>query len=492
MVNLYQIKQIRQLEQIAMQQCGLHEAELMQRAGVAGFAYLRARYPQATRISVYCGTGNNGGDGYVLARAAQQHGLDVEIRQVGDPSRASLIAKAAFAQCNALAIPVRDALHVTDFVPQVIVDALLGIGACGEISGVLRDVIASLQQNDAPILALDIPSGLHADTGQVLGCAIKADATITFIGWKLGLVLGQAAEQVGHYIACDDLGLPALAFAQVTPVATTLGASEQMDVRLPKRARTAHKGDFGHVLVVGSDQGMSGAVRMAAEASARVGAGLVSVGTHPAHYVQVNQGRPELMCHGLVAPAQCASLLARATVLVLGPGLGQSAWSQMMWHTFLTQARIPLVLDADGLNCLASQPCRRDDWLLTPHPGEAARLLGVSTRQVQADRLASAHAIQAAYGGVIVLKGAGTVIVGNNATAYVCCAGNPGMASGGMGDVLSGVLGGLLAQGLSLLDAARLGVHLHAKAADRAAAALGERGLLATDLLLPIQCLVNA
>lgn len=254
------------------------------------------------------------------------------------------------------------------------------------------------------------------------------------------------------------------------------------------RAQNSHKGDFGHVLVIGGDVGFSGAVRLAAEAALRVGAGLVSVATHPRHADTLNLNRPEIMSHAINTAQDLLFLLEKATICVLGPGLGQSDWSHEIWQIIHKISQF-CVLDADGLNRLANFPFYSDRWILTPHPGEAARLLQQKTSDIQQNREASVMAIQKKFGGVAVLKGAGTLIA-TEKNITKCEAGNPGMASGGMGDVLSGVMGGLLAQGLSLENAAKCGVLCHAMAGDLAKKT-GERGMIASDLMLHLRWLVN-
>lgn len=249
---------------------------------------------------------------------------------------------------------------------------------------------------------------------------------------------------------------------------------------LPARSPTAQKGDFGHVLVIGGDHGMSGALRLAGEAALRTGAGLVSVATRADHAAGISTSRPELMSHGVESVAQLSPRLKRATVLAAGPGLGQGEWGRKLFSAVL-ESSLPMVVDADALNLLAAEPVRRDNWILTPHTGEAARLLGQTVEQVQADRIAAAVALKQKYGGVVVLKGAGTLVVDATGEIAMCNEGNPGMASGGMGDVLTGVIAGLLAQGCDLTESARQGVCLHAHAADLAAQE-GQRGLLASDL----------
>jgi ADP-dependent NAD(P)H-hydrate dehydratase / NAD(P)H-hydrate epimerase len=278
-------------------------------------------------------------------------------------------------------------------------------------------------------------------------------------------------------------------FSNIKPCAQILNFADEIK-SLPPRARTAHKGNFGHVLVVGGDYGMGGAVRMAAEACARVGAGLVSVATRPEHVMMLNIVRPEIMAHGIEKADQLLILLQKADVVILGPGLGNSGWGKMLFDAVLT-SRNPLIIDADALNILAFDRQIRDNWILTPHPLEAARLLNTTTEIVQSNRLTTVKKLQNSFGGVSILKGAGTLIAAPNEAVYVCDAGNPGMASGGMGDILSGVIGGLVAQKLELFAAAKLGVLVHAMAGDLVAKEQGERGMLALDLLPMVRRILN-
>lgn len=251
---------------------------------------------------------------------------------------------------------------------------------------------------------------------------------------------------------------------------------------IPRRPRDAHKGLFGHVLIVGGQPGMLGAVRLAGEAAYRAGAGLVSVATHPEHAALVSIARPELMTHGVDDDAALHAAARRATVVALGPGLGTGKWSGMLFHAAL-DLDLPMVVDADGLNLLAREPVRRDDWVLTPHAGEAARLLGIGAAEIQSDRSRAVRAIADRFGRVCVLKGAGTLIAkAGEDTIWRCDAGNPGMASGGMGDVLTGAIAALLAQQLTPLDAARAAVWAHATAGDRCAERIGDVGFLASDV----------
>jgi NAD(P)H-hydrate epimerase len=301
------------------------------------------------------------------------------------------------------------------------------------------------------------------------------------------LFTGNGPDYVGQ-VRSASLDLPESVFAAVVPAAWRIDAAF-LRAALPPRRRTSHKGDFGHVLVIGGRPGLSGATRLAAEAAARSGAGWVSVATHPEHAAWLNNGRPELMCHAVDSADALEPLLARASVVAVGPGLGRERWAETLLAE-LWDSPLPLILDADALNLLAQAPRRRDNWVLTPHPGEAARLLGITVAAVQADRPAAATALQTRFGGVVVLKGSGTLISDGH-SMRLSSTGNPGMASGGMGDLLTGVIAGLVAQGLALPEAAAGGVVAHGLAGDAAARAGGERGLLAGDLLLELRPLLN-
>lgn len=493
--TLYTPAQVRALDRSAMADHGISGGLLMARAGRCAWRVLRQRYPSAQRIMVLCGGGNNGGDGYVIARLAAEAGLAVDLCSFSASANVNGDAARAAQQALDCLTPVAFSTDRAQSA-EVIVDALFGIGLDRLISGELAMWIKAVNQAARPVIAVDVPSGLSAQTGQVLGCAIKATITTTFIGLKQGLFTGQARDYVGEIIF-DDLQVPKAIYSGISP--STWRLDEQCrQQRLVKRPKTSHKGDCGEVLLVGGDQGMGGAIRLAAEAAARTGAGLTRCLTRPEHVTAVLAARPELMTHGVSDPVteseQNQRLFARADILAIGPGLGQGDWGQ----TLLTQAldaQQPLVVDADGLNGLAQMAKSagrvlvRDDWVLTPHPGEAARLLDIAVGEIEADRFAAVIALAQRFGGVAVLKGAGTLI-SDGAQVYLCDRGNPGMASGGMGDVLTGVIAGLWAQGLNALDAACLGVDVHARAADNAAMS-GERGLLAGDVVAALREVVN-
>ncbi|MGX2040698.1 NAD(P)H-hydrate dehydratase [Methylocaldum sp. MU1018] len=483
--DLYRAGDVRAMDRYAIETAGISGIELMRRAGDAAFAALRERRPGARTLSAICGGGNNGGDAYVVARLAHQAGMDVRVYPVAPPKRLEGDALTAFQDYRAAGGEVLDFIPANFEGAEVLVDGLLGTGLDREVSGLYADVIGAVNRFSGHVTALDIPSGLDADTGCALGMVVKADLTVTFIGLKQGLFTGEGPEYAGE-IVFADLGAPPEVRHSVKPSARLL---PQWTRGLPARPRYAHKGHFGHVLVVGGERGYSGAARMSAEAAARVGAGLVSVATRKSHADLLNLTRPELMCHGVETAEELRPLLERATVIAVGPGLGRSEWAKELLGAVL-DTDLPIVADADALNLLAANPRKRDDWIITPHPGEAARLLGNSSAEIQKDRFGAVRRLQARFGGVAVLKGSGSLICGPHGLPHVCTAGNPGMASGGTGDVLTGVIAGLLAQRLDLFDAAALGARLHGAAGDEAAKA-GERGLLASDLMEPLRRLAN-
>ena len=486
--NLYRAAQCRELDRLAIEEFGISGNILMERAGEAAFNVLRDNWPEAKRIAVLCGIGNNGGDGYVIARLAHEQQLDITVMQVGDAARLQGDALAAMQRLEGVDVsPVSYAEQdLAQF--DVVVDALLGTGLSGEVRNPFMLAINAINQCAKPVLAVDIPSGLNADTGMPCGLAVQADCTITFIGMKQGLLTGEAADYCGR-IVFDDLKLPATVYERIEPAATRMAYAE-LKTLLPPRKRASHKGDYGHVLIVGGNYGMMGAARLAGEAALRTGAGLVSIATRKEHAATISSTRPELMSHGIESSEALKELTARASVIAIGPGLGQDAWAQEMLAMAVAR-NLPLVIDADALNLLAQIDIQRQQWVLTPHPGEAARLLGDSTQDISRDRFAALSRLAEKYTATVVLKGAGTLVQSSKDVPAVCGGGNPAMASGGMGDVLTGIIAGLIAQGLELTKATQFAVCLHRKAADLAIRGIGERGLLASDLMPSIRRLAN-
>lgn len=458
----------------------------MQRAAAAAYRELRRRWPTAGRVVVLAGSGNNGGDGVELARLARADGVNVHLVLNGDPAQLSGAAADAWAAWqadggeNPVAVP--DDLHADD----VVVDALFGTGLSRAVDAEPAQWIVAVNATGCPVLALDCPSGLDAATGEVLGVAIRATVTVTFIARKLGLYLADAATCVGERVFAD-CDVPIEAFDAVEPVARLLDDGA-LRLAWPLRSPQQHKGHFGHVLIVGGQAGMPGAVLMAARAALRSGAGLVSVATHPAHAALLPLSQPELMSHAIGDPAELATLIESATAVVCGPGLGQSDWARGVLEAVCAAAEDrTVVLDADALNLLAGSPVDLPrQCVLTPHPGEAARLLGVTTAAVQANRLRALSALVTRWGRIVVLKGAGSWIGAPGFLPALCTAGNPGMGTGGMGDVLSGMLGATLAgpaREAPVESVVEGTVVAHALAGDEAAVRQGQVGLLPSDLI---------
>ena len=466
---------------------GIPSIQLMKRAGRAAFELLQERFPAPELISIYCGAGKNGGDGYVLAALAAQRLLPVQVIQLTAPEKLTGEVRQAYEFAMQEGVKILPFAQAAAPTQGVVVDALLGIGLRGAPAAEFAAAIEQINQSGLPVLALDIPSGLNADTGAVAGVAVAATLTITFIAAKRGLLTGRGAALTGELVLAN-LDVPDTIYESIKPKVERLHLS-QVSALLAPRAVDAHKGDFGHVMIIGGDTGYGGAAMMAAEAAARSGAGLVSVATRPEHVAAILARRPEIMACGVVSGQELEPLLARPTLLVVGPGLGRSPWSEQMLQQAV-KSGLPLVLDADALNILAegrvipaSGHQQHSPWLLTPHPAEAARLLGTTTAEVQADRFTAVGELAARFNASVILKGAGSLVASSEGLIGIVTDGNPGMATGGMGDVLSGILGALIAQSLSPAEAARLGAVIHACAADLAAEDVGQRSLLATDLI---------
>lgn len=504
--RLYSAGAVRELDRRAIEDHGMPGIALMKHAGAAAFNALLARWPRVGRLTVFCGGGNNGGDGYIIAALAKQRGLLVTVLQLTPPEKLTGDAHRAWqfaCQANvpmaafqgtidrAIAVGVDSVVGKGDG-DEIIVDALLGTGIKGQVRENYSLAIDAINQSASPVLAVDIPSGLCSDTGAVRGVAVRAELTVTFIGIKAGLLTGRGPALCGE-LSYHDLGVPAQIFEDMPVIAQRLKLPDLMGL-LPRRDRDAHKGKFGHVLVIGGDEGFGGAAAMAAEAALRVGAGLVGVATRSSHVSALLARRPELMVKPVDSGQQLEPLLTGPSVLVIGPGLGRSSWSEQVLQQAINTG-IPMVVDADALNIISEgrvgAGADTRHWVLTPHPGEAARLLNISNAEIQADRFGACKAIQRRFHGTVLLKGAGTLISSGEETLALCPYGNPGMATGGMGDMLAGIIGGLLAQGLSAGQATQLAACLHGAAADRVADEYGERGMMATDLLAPLQRLVN-
>ncbi len=476
---LYDAAALRQLEARAARRLG-DAFELMRRAGQAAWRDLLTHWPQAQRIVVVCGPGNNGGDGYVLARHAHESGREVRVVHLHEHApRSELARRAADAYIASGGAVLEFEQHLP--VADVIVDALFGIGLSRAPDDATQTMITAMNAAGAAVFALDAPSGVDSERGCVPGDAVIAVRTIEFMAAKAGLRTGAALDHAGA-LSLASLELDAADFEGIAAVAERLAAKDLPRWLVP-RPRDSHKGRNGRVLCIGGDHGSGGAIMLCAEAALRSGAGLVEVATRERHIAPLLARLPEAMAHEVGDTYAFHAALERADAIALGPGLGRDDWGLPLYERAIASGK-PLLLDADALNLLATRPFALPaETVITPHPGEAARLLGVTTADVQRDRFAAARALCERYACVVVLKGAGTIVMHAHEAPRVIAAGNPGMAVGGMGDVLSGVVSALRGQGMSAFDAASCGALLHSAAGDAAAHEGGERGLLPGDLM---------
>lgn len=503
-LNLYNAGQVRELDRVAIEDFGVPGIVLMKRAGQAIMGEILERFSDQKRalshLLIFCGPGNNGGDGYIVAGLAKQKNIEVSLIETagetvsGDAKRARDFALsqgvAAIDASQWLQNPEDSPANFSEAKGAAIVDALLGTGFSGELRAPYAALIASINQSGLPVFAADIPSGLCANTGAVTDQVVRAEVTVTFIGMKIGLLTGQGRNFSGD-IVFDDLEVASEIYGTSQPVATLLDYDLLIE-QFPERDEANHKGHHGHVVVVGGDQSFGGAPLMAASAAARVGTGLVSVVTREEHRTAILARQPELMVCNADDMSRVQALLKKADVIVVGPGLGTDVWGQKLLQSVLRVDK-PVVADADALNIIASgklQSCLPlTDSVITPHPREAGRLLGLDAEEINQNRVSAVETLQKRFAAVALLKGSGTLICDGGIS--LCPYGNPGMGTGGMGDVLSGIIGGLMAQGLPPNQSAKLGACLHAYAADLLAEERGQIGLMATDILDEVRRLIN-
>ncbi|MDO5611155.1 MAG: NAD(P)H-hydrate dehydratase [Pseudomonadota bacterium] len=475
MSALYDNAALRALERRAQHLAGIDETTLMRRAGLAAWRCVLREFAGPRRLLVLCGPGNNGGDGWVLALHALQSGLDVCAVHLPEHSPRTVLATRMAEEYRAAGGRI-DVFSGTLPAADVIVDAIFGIGLNRAPDAASSELIAKANAAGVPILALDVPSGANAERGDVPGQAIVAQHTVQFIAAHAGLYTGAARDRAGA-LSLATLDVPAACFDGLVPLARL-----QAKPSLPPRPLDSHKGRFGHGLVIGGDAGMGGAALLASEAALRSGIGLISVATRAAHLPAFIARRPEAMAHAADDLATMPALIAAADAVAIGPGLGQGDWARQLLAG-VAESHKPCVIDADALNLFAAAPfALPPQAVLTPHPGEAARLLGSDVAGIQSDRFAAANTLAERHRCSVILKGSGTIITAPGRSARVLGNGNPGMASGGMGDALTGVVLALLARGFAAFEAAAIGAWLHGDAGDRAANA-GQAGLLATDLI---------
>lgn len=481
---LYSADQVRALD-AALIAAGTPGFELMQRAAHATWRALRRQWPQASELTVLTGVGNNAGDGYLVAALAQRAGWQVKVLAVGDPARLQGDAAQALHEARSQGVAI-SAWQQGEVLCGVVLDALLGTGLAGEVREPYAQAIKAINAAGLPVVAVDIPSGLCADTGVVLGQAVRAQLTVSFIGLKFGLFTGQAPDYVGDLVF-DDLQADPAIIARASSVARRLVPA---NLAWPgPRPLTAHKGMYGRVLAIGGDHGTGGAALLSAESALRAGAGMVSLATRGEHVSAALVRLPEVMAAPISSANQLLAMVEQASVLVVGPGMGQGSWGRSLLSVAASSSK-QQVWDADALNLLAAGAVSLPaDSVITPHPGEAARLLAVGTAQVQADRAAAALQLARKFAATCVLKGAGSLIAAPDGRLVLCDKGHPAMATAGLGDVLAGVIGALRAQGLAAFEAASLGVWLHARAGQQQ----GQkgRGLAASDLIAAIRQLLE-
>ncbi|WP_419832831.1 NAD(P)H-hydrate dehydratase [Endozoicomonas atrinae] len=502
--SLYTADQVRQLDHVAIHQEGIPGFELMTRAARTVLSTIGRYWPEADTLLVLCGAGNNGGDGYLVAKLAKEKGLRVSVLSFKNPAELSGDALTAWQACSDAGVVIRPYDSKQSLCADVIVDAMLGTGLSGDVRGDYLDAIKRLNHLENPVCAVDIPSGLCANTGVPLGDAVKVQLTVSFIGLKQGLMTGQGPEYCGELVF-NSLRVPESVY-QAVPSSCRRISPGQFRGWLSPRSRAAHKGDFGHVLLIGGNKGMPGAIIMAAESAIHCGAGRVTVVTRKRHLSALAVRCPEVMGTSVKSRSGLGSLADGKNVIVVGPGLGRDDWGLKLLKDALA-AECPVVLDADALNLLSDHPQllkgRKSPMIFTPHPGELARLSGLDVPAIQKNRFAAlvdSHRQLTALTGesgaesqqdiALLLKGAGTLIFDGQNTA-LCSDGNPGMAVAGMGDVLSGVIGALLAQGVEPFKAAQMAAWLHASAADEVVAGQGETGLRATELIPVIRQRMN-
>jgi ADP-dependent NAD(P)H-hydrate dehydratase / NAD(P)H-hydrate epimerase len=494
-------EEMRRIDAHAIRRMKIPSLCLMECAGLRVVEAIQKRFPDIARkrVAVLCGKGNNGGDGFVVARHLAGRGVDCRVILAAEPRTLSGDARVNYRAARGAGVPIEVAATARAWAGarrtvagcDLIVDARLGTGLTGPARGLIGRILSDLGSIDAPVVAVDLPSGLSGDGSEVPGPAVNAVLTVALCRPKIAHILPPACLRTGE-LEVADIGIPPAAVATVRPRIFTI---EQADVArvLPPRPRDAHKGTFGHALIVAGAPGKAGAAGLAAQAALRAGAGLVTAASPSEARPEVASFAPEVMTTGIPAGdpgAALAFLLAECagkTAVALGPGLGRAAKTESWIRRFVAVCPAPLVLDADGLNAFEGSASAlgrgRRTLVLTPHPGEMARLLATTARVVQRDRIAAARALARTAKAIVVLKGMATLVATPDGRIFVNGTGNPGMATGGSGDVLTGLLAGLLAQQPDPLEAVLLGVRIHGRAGDLAAGALGETGLVAGDIL---------
>lgn len=487
---------MREVDRCAIEELGIPSLVLMENAAIGVVDAIGEIYEEAESAAIFCGPGNNGGDGLAIARHLAVRGYEVQVFLVAGRRGMRGDAEVQLGICRRQGLAIQEVADEDGVVEaleeareaDLIVDALFGTGLSKPLEGLLADLVQGLNDLPVPCVSVDLPSGLNGSRSEPLGPHIEADLTVTFAAPKIAHVFPPASESVGELVV-TDLGIPPELVEEAEeeggPLHLLVG--EELAGLLPEREPGTHKGDYGHVLLVAGSPGKAGAAILAARAAVRSGAGLVTAAVPESILDVVDLGSIESMTLPLRSLDQALDAAEGKSVLAMGPGLGQEDGTAEAIRRIAGEVSLPLILDADGINAFAGRAAelagRSAETVLTPHPGELGRLLGMSTSEVQDDRIAAARRAAVEAEAVVVLKGHRTLVATPGGEVHVNTTGNPGMASGGTGDVLTGLIAGLSAQGLGALDAARLGVYLHGLAGDLAAARTGETALAAGDLL---------
>lgn len=502
-MKLVTASQMQSIDRVAIEKYKIPSLDLMERAGRGVSSLIQKHFDKTGVVSIVVGKGNNGGDGMVVARLLKEAGFNVELYITSPVSEFSTDARANWDKLADLKIPIIEIFSEPDIKKHIqrleksgcIVDAIFGTGLSSEIRGRYKLLIEEINSLIKPVVAVDIPSGLSADSGAPLGAAIRARYTVTFGMTKVGLVTNLGSEYAGK-IEVVDIGIPK-EMTEKMETGFNLITPDLFKVHFGPRPKDSHKGDFGRLLVIGGSVGKIGAGLLASRAALRSGAGLVTYALPEAAYAKFDVKSPEIMYEGISdggkgsftrdSLKQLLALVQDKTVVALGPGIGTSGDVKDVVLEIIKKTLAPIVLDADGLNCIADSighfKGRKVPLVLTPHPGEMARLANTTIAKIQLDRVEIAKAFAKNSGHYLVLKGHRTVVATPQGSVYINATGNPGMASAGQGDVLTGIISGFIAQKIPILESVLAGVYIHGMAGDMALSEMGERGLIASDVI---------
>lgn len=504
-MKILKAEEMRIIDKTAIEEYGIPGIVLMENAGIRTVEVINEILGDIVdkKVVVVAGKGNNGGDGLVIARQLMNGGAKVAVFLMGRADELTPDTRINYEILQKIKgdiYPLHEPEHMGEFAEkireaEIVVDSIYGIGFRGSLSEFEAGVVNIINKREVPVVAVDIPSGVEADTGRVHNIAVKATHTVTFAAPKLGHILEPGAVFTGQ-LTVADISIPRFLLKQET-LKNNLIMPELIRPYIKRRKRETHKGTYGHVLVVGGSLGMTGAVSMASYAALRAGAGLVTAAVPESLLPVVAASRPEIMTFPLAETGKAAialealpaieNLLGAVSVCAVGCGMSRYTEAKAIMNFILEKSGVPLVIDADGINALAEDLSilenRQVPVVLTPHPGEMARLLKKSTKEVQSDRLNIARRFAMEWNVTLVLKGNKTVVATPGGDTYINLTGNPGMATAGSGDVLCGIIAGFIAQGLNPQMAAVAGVYVHGRAGDLASDSKGERGLIALDLV---------